>query len=184
MDAAEGLYTISVEDYLNGEKDAPVKHEYVRGEVFAMADASDVHNAVAGNIHTVLNLASRKANCRTYISDMKVRVGDKLFYYPDVMLVCEDDPDEYYKEKPCVIVEVLSSSTNRTDKNEKRHAYLSLASLQLYLIVDSRRQYVLGHYRTKTGWQERLFVEGETVPFPCADVELTFEDIYIQTSYS
>ena len=99
------------------------------------------------------------------------------------MLICEEDPGDYYKEKPCVIVEVLSSSTNRTDKNEKRHAYLSLPSLQLYLLVDSRRQFVMGYYRTKTGWQEKHFSERMRVPVPCADTELTLEDIYIQTPY-
>lgn len=183
MDVASGLYTISVEDYLDGERDSPVKHEYVHGEVFAMAGASDSHNTVAGNIHTVLNLASRQAKCRAYISDMKVRVEATLFYYPDVMLVCEDDQGDYYKEKPCVIVEVLSSSTNRTDKNEKRHAYLTMPSLQLYLLVDSRRQFVMGYYRTKEGWEEKHFGEGESVPVPCVDTELTLTDIYIQTPY-
>ena len=182
MDASEGLYSVSVAEYLEGEKDAAVKHEYVYGDVFAMAGASDAHNTVAGNIHTVLNLASRKVDCRAYISDMKVKVGENIFYYPDVMFVCEDDYHDYYKEKPCVIVEVLSASTNRTDKSEKRHAYLALPSLQLYLLVDSR-QFVLGHYRTKTGWEERTFSEGDDILIPCADTTLTFEDVYIQTPY-
>lgn len=183
MDASEGLYSVSVAEYLEGEKDAAVKHEYVYGDVFAMAGGSDIHNTITINIVAVLLGAARQKGCRTYSSDVKVKVGESLFYYPDVMFVCEDDPNDYYKEKPCVIVEVLSASTNRTDKNEKRHAYLALPSLQLYLLVDSRRQFVLGHYRTKTGWEERSFSEGDEIPVPCADASLTFEDIYIQTPY-
>jgi Uma2 family endonuclease len=182
MDAAKGWVPVSVEDYLEGEKDAPVKHEYVHGEVFALAGASDVHNTIAGNIHTVLNLAARRKGCRVYMSDMKVRVAES-FYYPDVMLVCDDGPDAYYKDKPCVIAEVLSPGTLRTDTNEKRYAYLGLPSLALYLLVDSRRRFVRGYYRTKTGWEERVFREGEAVPVPCAEVELSAEDIYIQTPY-
>ena len=183
MDATKDWYTVAVEDYLEGEKDGFVRHEYVYGEVFAMAGSSDVHNTISGNIHTAFNLAARRLNCRAYINDMKVRVSEKIFYYPDAMFVCEDNPDPYYKDKPCVIVEVASRSTARTDMNEKRYAYQNLPSLQLYLLVDSRKQFVLGYYRTKKGWEERHFDEGETVPVPCADLELTFEDIYIQTPY-
>lgn len=182
MDASKGWLQVSVEDYLAGEKDAPVKHEYVHGEVFALAGASDVHNIIAGNIHTVFNLAARRKGCRAYMSDMKVRVGES-FYYPDVMFVCDDGPDAYYKDKPCVIAEVLSPSTLRTDTNEKRYAYLELPSLALYLLVDSRRRFVWGLYHTKTGWVERVFADGEVVPVPCAEVELTMQDIYIQTPY-
>ena len=182
MDASKSWFQLSMEDYLEGEKDASVKHEYVHGEVFALAGASDVHNTVAGNIHTVFNLAARQKGCRAYMSDMKVRVGD-AFYYPDVMFVCDDGPDPHYKTKPCIIVEVLSPSTLRTDTNEKRYAYLGLPSLELYLLVDSRRRFVWGLYRTKTGWQERAFGEGDAVSVPCAEVELTASDIYIQTPY-
>ena len=182
MDASRSWLRVSVEDYLEGEQDAAAKHEYVHGEVFALAGASDTHNTIAGNIHTVFNLAARRKGCRAYMSDMKVRIGE-IFYYPDVMFVCDDSPDPYYKDKPCVIVEVLSPSTLRTDTNEKRYTYLELPSLMLYLLVDSRRRFVWGYYRRKTGWQERIFTEGESVPVPCADVELTAADIYVQTPY-
>lgn len=183
MDAPKSWFSLSVEAYLEGERDAPVRHEYVHGEVFALAGASDVHNTVAGNIHTSLNLAARRTGCRAYMADMKVRVGAATFYYPDVMFVCEDGPDPYYKDKPCVLVEVMSPSTLRTDTNEKRYTYLQLPSLQLYLLVDSRRQYVMGYYRRKAGWEARTFAEGERVPVPCAETELSFGDIYIQTPY-
>lgn len=182
MDTSKSWFHLSVEDYLEGEKDATVKHEYVHGEVFALAGASDVHNTVALNIALALTPAARQKDCRVYTSDMKVRVED-VFYYPDVMFVCDDGPDPHYKTMPCVIVEVLSPGTLRTDTNEKRYAYLKMPSLQLYLLVDSRRRFVWGLYRTKTGWQERVFTEGEAVPVPCAEVELTASDIYIQTPY-
>ena len=174
---------VAVEDYLEGERDAPVRHEYVHGEVFAMAGGSNVHNTVTLNLVTALNPTARQKGCRTYSSDLKVRVGENIFYYPDVMFVCEEETDDYYVEKPCVIVEVISPSTVRTDMYEKRYAYQNLASLQLYLLIDSRKQFVLGYYRTKTGWEERHFGEENEIPIPCADVKLTFEDIYIQTPY-
>ncbi len=180
MNAPKGMFQLSVKDYLEGEKDAPFKHEHVHGEVFALAGASDVHNTVALNIALALTPAARRKDCRAYASDMKVRIGD-IFYYPGVMFVCEDNLDPYYKEKPCALVGVLSPSTLRTDTNEKRYAYLNPPSLSLYLLVDSRR-FLWGYYRTKTGWEERVFTEGETVPVPCAEVELKMA-AYVQTPY-
>jgi len=181
--ALKGWHRISVEEYLEGEKDAPVKHEYVGGEVFALAGSSDVHNTIAGNIHTVFNLAARRKGCRAYMSDMKVRTSGDVFYYPDVMFVCQDGPDPYYKDHPCVIVEVMSPSTLRIDLFEKRYAYQAVPSVQLYLLVDSRRRAVSGYYRSKEGWEERDFERQDTVPVPCADVHLSTEDIYIQTPF-
>lgn len=141
-----------------------------------------MHNTSALNLALALAPAARRTGCRVYVSNMKVRVGES-FYYPDVVLVCDDGPDAYYKDKPYVIAEVLSPGTLRTDTNERRYAYLGLPSLALYLLVDSRRQFVRGYYRTKTGWEERVFGEGEAVLVSCAEVELTPSDVYIQTPY-
>ena len=182
MDASRTPFRISVDEYLERERKAAVRHEYIDGRVFPRAEENDVHNTVLGNICTALVPAAREKSCRVYSSALKVRAEDR-FYYPDVMFVCDDGPDPYYKDKPCVIVEVLSPSTVRTDTNEKRYSYLELPSLQLYLLVDSRRRFVWGYYRGQTGWEERFFGEGETIPVPCADVALSAEDIYIQTPY-
>lgn len=67
---------------------AAVKHEYVDGRVFSCAESNDVHNTIVGNICTVLIPAARKKGCRTYASDLKIRVENR-FYYPDVMFVCD-----------------------------------------------------------------------------------------------
>ena len=183
MEAPKSFYSVCVEDYLEGEKDATIRYEYVRGEVFAMAGGSDVHNTIGLNVVVALSPAARQKGCRVYASDMKVRAADSVFYYPDVMFVCDDGPDPYYKDKPCVIVEVTSPSTLRTDFGEKRYAYEALPSLLLYLVADSRRRFVTGYYRGENGWEERRFGEGDTVPVPCADVNLTMEDVYVQTPY-
>ena len=74
MDLVKGLYTISVEDYLSGEQGSPVKHEYVHGEVFAMAGGSDARNTVTLNIATKLLVQAREKGCRAYSSSVKVRV--------------------------------------------------------------------------------------------------------------
>ena len=94
MTALKLLETVSVEEYLEGEKLSPVKHEYVDGRVFALAGATDAHNRIAGNIYAQLWDAAGRKSCRLYMSDMKLRVLGKRYYYPDVMAVCDDADDD------------------------------------------------------------------------------------------
>ena len=179
MNAVKSLNYISVENYLEDEKSALVKHEYVYGQVYAMAGASDAHNGIALNIAAILNEISFKRSCRTYISDMKVRAEKEIFYYPDVMVICEQDNDnDYYKEKPCLIVEVLSKSTERVDKHEKLQAYLAIPSLQTYLIVDSRKKLIQGYHLRENNWEERIYQEQDEVSLDCLEMVLSVEDVY------
>lgn len=181
MDSAQKPFKLTVADYLEGEKASQTKHEYVHGEVWAMAGASRIHGTITMNLGLALTAAVRKKGCDAYASDMKFKVDDNTYYYPDFMICCNESPDEYFYDKPCVVIEVISKSTARIDQNEKRYAYTNNESLQLYLLVDSRKQAVRAYYRTKQGWQERVFAEHESVPIPCADSELSLEEIYLQT---
>lgn len=104
----------SVEDYLRGEQAGDICHEYVAGQVFAMAGVGETHNRIAGNLFFHLRAAAHGTPCGVFISDMKVRVAEHdAFYYPDVLLTCDPDDDEsLYKTAPCLIAEVLSPSTS------------------------------------------------------------------------
>jgi Uma2 family endonuclease len=111
---------ISEEDYLQGELLAEIKHEYIDGEVHVMAGASENHNLLALNMASELRNQLKGTPCRTFMANMKVKVGQD-FFYPDVMVVCQqDNENEYYKTAPVIIVEVLSKSTRRYDQTEKR----------------------------------------------------------------
>ncbi len=130
-------------DYLEGEKNSTVRHEFIDGEVYAMAGAGEAHNLIAGNVFARLRSAVRGGPCRVFISDMKLHVAAwNAFYYPDVMVVCNAaDAHTHYKESPSVIVEVLSDSTAGIDQREKLLAYRTLASLREYvLIAQDKRQ--------------------------------------------
>jgi Uma2 family endonuclease len=113
---------------------------------------------------------------------MKVRVDEEVFYYPDVLVSCQDIADEYYENKPCVIVEVISKSTVRKDTQEKRLAYAGIESVQLYLLVDSRKRWVKSYRRVGNKWEERLHGESDAIDIPCVDARLTLEDIYKKTN--
>ncbi|WP_243032448.1 Uma2 family endonuclease, partial [Thermus altitudinis] len=115
---------VTLEAYLQEEARSPVKREYLRGRVYAMAGASALHNRVALNIAARLLEAARTKGCRVYMSDMKLRIRDEAVYYPDVMVVCQPGPPHpYYEEAPCAVVEVLSPATEAQDRREKRALY-------------------------------------------------------------
>ena len=180
-------------EYLEAEIDAEVRHEYVYGEVFALAGGSITHNVIGANIVRLLGNAAG-SDCRVYGSDMKLRVEEQLFYYPDAMVVCGTPADDYFETSPCVIVEVVSPSTARKDRLEKRFAYLALRDLQLYLLIDSRGREVTGYYRQPqvTGtspapsgasrWEERSFTESDAILVPCVGANLNFDEVYDKTS--
>jgi Uma2 family endonuclease len=103
--------------YLRGEETAASKHEFVGGEIYAMAGANERHNRIAGNIFFHLRSATRGKPCRAFVADMKLRLaGGTTYYYPDAMLVCDPDDDHpIYKQSPCPIAEVLTPATATVD---------------------------------------------------------------------
>lgn len=143
MIANPALDYVTPEDYLEGEAQSPVKHEYRDGEVYAMAGASDAHVTIAGNLFVALRNHLRGKNCRVYISDMKARVESKnIYYYPDVMVTCDprDRETPTHKRYPCLIVEVLSDSTEAFDRGDKFVDYQQLETLEEYVLVSTTRQ--------------------------------------------
>ncbi len=178
MGAAKVLKQLSFEEYLAQEEKAQVKHELVDGLLYAMAGASDRHNRVSGNVFGLCWQAAGRGPCRVYASDMKLKVDAQTSYYPDVMVVCQPDEGEYYKESPCLVVEVLSKSTEAIDRREKLHKYLKITSLRAYLLVDSLSRRVEEYYRQGEGWQYLELVGEGRVLVPCLGVELSLEKIY------
>ena len=172
---------VSVDEYLEAEDGADVRHEYVYGEVFALAGGSVSHNVICANVVRLLGNAAARSDCRVYGSDMKLRVEERLFYYPDAMVVCEPPADDFFETSPCVIVEVVSPSTARKDRLEKRFSYLALKSLQLYLLIDSRKREITGYYREPQGFAERSFTADDSVPVPCVGANLRFSELYEKT---
>jgi Uma2 family endonuclease len=130
---------LDADSYLAWEEQQPDKHEYVRGEVFAMVGARREHVVVTLNLAAALKQRLRGGPCQAYVSDLKLRVAAAdAFFYPDVMVSC--DPRDHVAERciehPTLIAEVLSDSTAAFDRGEKFAAYRSLASLQEYVLVD------------------------------------------------
>lgn len=131
------LPSLSIDDYLAGELASEIRHEYVDGEVYAMAGAGRAHNLIVTNIVARLRVKARGTPCLVFATDMKVRVGAwNAFYYPDVAVSCDpSDDNEFYLTAPCLIVEVLSPSTEGIDRREKLLAHRTLESLREYVLI-------------------------------------------------
>ena len=136
---------LTPEEYLHLEEQSPIKHEYIDGQVYAMAGASDPHVTIAGNLFALLRSHVRGSGCRVYISDMKARIESlNRFYYPDVMVTCDqrDRDSPTHKRFPTLIVEVLSESTEAFDRGDKFADYQELESLREYVLINTKRQRV------------------------------------------
>lgn len=172
---------ISEAEYLAGEKIAETKHEYIDGEVFAMAGASASHNRISLNVATLFNVHLDGKPCQPYMSDMKVKVGTKYFY-PDVLVECSGLADDsHVTEKPTLIVEVLSKSTRRMDETTKRIAYTQIDSLLEYVLIE--QDFVdIEIIRRRTGWQSERFYLGDSLTFESIALTLIVEDIYARVN--
>src|SRR5262249_5199139 len=143
---------MSLDEYLAWENEHPLKHEYVAGEVFAMAGASSRHNLITLNIARSLHAAARQRGCRIFASDIKLRAAADRIYCPDIIMACGAAASiEFIVEKPSLVVEVLSRSTRATDRREKLDVYMKLPSLRSYLIVEQRQRHALVYTRDTQG---------------------------------
>jgi Uma2 family endonuclease len=176
-----GPGTLSIEDYLALERATGLKHEYVLGQAYALAGASEDHNRIALNIAAALLPAARATGCRVVSSDQKLQPGNDLYYYPDVQVLCDStDDDPLVKRRPCLVVEVSSGGTEAIDRREKLLVYRGISSLQLYLIVAQDRREVTVHFRDAAGtWQTRQAVGTDSIEIACLrNRELDLDAIY------
>lgn len=184
--AATDNQRISVENYLDGECDGEVRHEYVAGQIYAMTGASRWHGLIVNALAFILTPAAREHGCQLFTNDMKVYVhqaGEDAFYYPDLVLTCDNnDQEDYYLRHPCLIVEVLSKGTERIDRREKLLAYTSLASLQEYVMVAQDHRQVDLFRRTETDWIHETWITGN-FRLACLDLELALESIYVDVNF-
>jgi len=176
---------ISVEDYLEGERHSEIRHEYVGGYVYAMAGASDDHNRIAGNIFSALHECLRGKRCEPFMADMKLKIpGGQAFYYPDVMVACDPaDNAKYFRERPTVVFEVLSSETERSDQREKWYAYALVPALKVYVLVSQEKGEVTVLRRGRPGPWIAEVVKGRDsiLKLPEIQVEIPLARIYERT---
>lgn len=175
MGQAAQKIAFTAADYLAWEAEQLDRHEYLDGEVFAMAGAEDRHVTVAGNVYIVLRQHLSGSLCRTYMSDMRLHVASvNCYFYPDVMVTCsaQDRLSALSKSEPKLIIEVLSPSTAAYDRSLKFSHYRKLPSLEEYVLIDIDTRSTDCYRKGLDGlWVLHPFTEGDAVEF--ASVALT-----------
>jgi Uma2 family endonuclease len=164
--AAPEIRLLSVEDYLELEMGSTTRHEYVAGEIFAMCGASAAHNLIVGNVYNAFRTHLHGGPCRTFLSGFKARLKinmDEFFYYPDVMVACgHEGVEKYFLRNPKVIIEVLSPSTDGTDRREKFMNYRRIPTLEEYILIAQDTPEVTLYSRC-TEWKPTVLTALEAV---------------------
>jgi Uma2 family endonuclease len=133
---------ITAEEYLVMERSADTKHEYYRGEVFAMSGASINHNKIFSRVFIELGIHLKGKSCTPYGSDFRINIPENTLYtYPDISIICgEADTTDEYRDNftnPSVIIKILSNSTKDYDRGGKFNLYRSIKTLKEYILIDS-----------------------------------------------
>ncbi len=175
---------ISAEEYFRIEETSEVKHEYFKGDIYAMAGAGSSHNLIVSNLIRTLGNQLRTSPCLVYPSDMRVQVNENSHYaYPDVMIVC-DEPEFLNDRKntllnPMVIFEVLSESTELYDRGKKFQAYRSISSLRNYILISSESRQIEVFSKNGNGQWVIFDMDAEgKIKIPYLDCELSLDEVY------
>ena len=171
-------------EYLEREAKSEVKHEYVNGEIFAMAGGTIEHSRLSVNVAAELRGALRGKPCNVFNTDLRHRVlATGLATYPDVSVVCgkaqRDPQDDHAVTNPVLLAEVLSDSTESYDRNEKWAHYRRIPSLRDYLLVSQYERRIEHYHRNEDGtWTLRDARPGDVIDVAAIGVRLSVDDIY------
>lgn len=175
---------ISAATYLEREKDCSVRSEFIAGEVYAMAGSSDRHQFICSNLFVALFEHFRNSEkCRVFMMDMKVKVDEEKYYYPDIVVACDNPPkDPYFREEAILVIEVASPTTRETDRREKLHAFQQMSSVQEYVLIEQDKMHVEIHRRQTNGsWITYFYNRNdrdETISFESVSLSTTLDAIY------
>jgi Uma2 family endonuclease len=175
---------MSYAEYLAAEAVSDVRHEFLNGEVWAMAGGTPEHAALAASMIGELRAALRGKPCRTYSADLRIRVPETgLSTYPDVAVVCGElvtaADDEYAAVNPVVLVEVLSEATEGYDRGAKAAHYRRIPSLREYILVSQAEPRIEVHRRSESGrWEILEARPGESIELTSLGISLDVAAVY------
>lgn len=188
MSYAEQPEFIDVTSYLELESRGAIKHEYVDGWMRAMTGATNRHNRIATNTLAILWNQLKGKPCQPFNSDTKLKIQRGVstwFYYPDAMVVCEENSQhDSFQQSPVLIVEVLSKSTRGIDLDEKLSNYLSIPSLQYFLLLEQVKPRAILMRRSENGFLRQIY-EGldATIPLEQIKCVLPLAELYARVTF-
>lgn len=181
---AQPKSTLAYADYLAAEAASESKHEYVNGEAYAMAGGTLEHGALTAALTRLIGTALEKKPCRTFSSDVRVRVESTgASFYPDLSVVCgkvlTPADDENALANPLVIVEVLSERTEAYDRGAKAGHYRRLSSLREYVLVSQVEQRIeVQRLNARGTWELHFFAAGEQVALESLGISFSVDAVY------
>ncbi len=182
------FFYISPEDYLEAERVSPIKHEYRRGQVYAMVGAKKPHVIIAANLTTLLNLHLRDQACVVMASDIKVRLEEAdCYYYPDVVVTCDPRDlagTEDFIYHPKLVIEVLSKSTAKFDSSEKFTDYQTCSTLEEYVLVSQTEPAIEVRSLVNDIWKVATYQGNDQVTFHSLGWSGDVTDIYRKVTLS
>lgn len=184
MSVALANKTILRDEYLQGELVSEMRHEYIAGHVYAMSGGTLNHQRIAGNFFYTTKKQLSGKTCFPTGSDFKLQIdlgsGDEAFYYPDGMIICQPVAgDALFTNSPSVILEVLSPSTRRNDEVQKFRDYLTIPTLQTYILAETDAPYLTIYRRDESGFQkETLSGLDAVLLLPHAGISIALAELY------
>lgn len=182
---------ISEQEYLAAERSALDKHEYFRGEIFAMSGASIPHNKISRNVLVNLANSLKGKHCEPFGSDLRIHIPENTLYtYPDISVICGEieTTDDHFDTatNPIVIIEILSKSTRNYDQGEKFNLYRQIASLKEYILIDSEAVKVIKHTRNEDDtWLLKEFSSiNDFFTISSIQVTLNLVDVYENVKFN
>lgn len=169
---------LTVEEYLEFERKSETRHEYVDGQLLAMAGEKRKNNRIALNFVVLLSKIADDKLCEVVSQGVRIRTRKTRYRYPDFAVSCAPGEDPYFLENPCLVVEVLSSTTEHTDFGKKLDEYTQIPSLQRYVLVSSDERFAVIYKRIGEQWVVQSLEQDGEFDVPCLDVTLTLEQIY------
>jgi len=174
--------TMSVEEYLDLDRSSiETRYEYIDGYVRMLAGGTPDHAKIAANFIGVLYGPLESSSCSIYTSDVRVCLSETRYVYPDVAVSCDvrDQEQDETIQYPCLIVEVISPSTEAVDRGRKLAYYRQCATIREYVLVDSQRPSVEVFRREKNNfWTYRVFESGDDVELVSLGVRFPLAKLY------
>jgi len=178
----------TVEEYLAYDDASDIRHEYVKGDVYAMSGGTDKHVDIISNVNTALFQATRAKKCRVRPSEMRVKIDDETYFYPDITVTCGQSKYETDNNtmllNPTIVIEVTSNSSETFDKGLKAELYRSLESLQAYVVIDQHRVFTQLSTRQRNGWLLQEFNQiHQAIPLKAINFDLPLTDVYLDIEF-
>jgi Uma2 family endonuclease len=185
---ARSFHRYTYADYVALEDESSTKHEFLNGEIYAMAGGTEEHSALSAEVLRLLGNAIGQRPCRVHTSDLRIYVeAVGLATFPDASVICGPLLQHAASPRatalnPLVLVEVTSDSSEEYDTVDKLAFYTTIPSLHDYVVVSHRERRLVVHSRTEAGWETRTAIPGGRVHLASLEAELLVDEVYRASS--